>query len=476
MIHASSHIVGGFDQLTLAISQITGLQAWMAGVAIKPFAISDTTGLQTALDGKAASSHTHIIADITGLQTALDGKSSTSHTHTHASTTGRTTDDHHNKSHAHDGADGSGTVTHSNITAKTANDHHDKSHVHNGVDGSGTVSHANLTGVTEDQHHLKLHAANHASGMIDAITLAESQVTNLVTDLAGKAATTHTHTEYAGIAETETISGAWTFSTAPLIGAGVKLEFRDANHYIISNALNWLDIVVPNTGYINFQTGSTVLLSFTGYYVYMHSSGIIDWGSGQAQVYRASTNELSLKGYTNIKLYTNSGLTATFNATSGLVLADFTTNYITSVDAYTNTTTASALHINSSGIIRRTASALRFKEDITDLDEKLALDAIKALKPRRFHWKNTDVQDITQWAYGLIAEEVYRILPESVTHPAIYATNVDGKRLHDESGRVIPIGIDYSMCDDYQDRHIVGILIKTVQNLLLRIEKLEGNI
>lgn len=37
-------------------------------------AISDTTGLQTALDGKAASSHTHSIANVTGLQTALDGK------------------------------------------------------------------------------------------------------------------------------------------------------------------------------------------------------------------------------------------------------------------------------------------------------------------------------------------------------------------------------------------------------------------
>ena len=38
-------------------------------------------GLQTALDGKAASSHSHAIADVTGLQTALDGKAETSHTH-----------------------------------------------------------------------------------------------------------------------------------------------------------------------------------------------------------------------------------------------------------------------------------------------------------------------------------------------------------------------------------------------------------
>jgi hypothetical protein len=51
-------------------------------------AIIDVTGLQTALDGKAATSHTHIIGDVTGLQTALDGKAAASHTHVIADVTG----------------------------------------------------------------------------------------------------------------------------------------------------------------------------------------------------------------------------------------------------------------------------------------------------------------------------------------------------------------------------------------------------
>lgn len=57
-------------------------------------AVSTVVGLQTALDGKAASSHTHIIANVTGLQTALDGKQAAGsyaaavHTHTIADTTG----------------------------------------------------------------------------------------------------------------------------------------------------------------------------------------------------------------------------------------------------------------------------------------------------------------------------------------------------------------------------------------------------
>lgn len=55
--------------------------------------IADVTGLQTALDGKQASGsyaatvHTHAIADVTGLQTALDGKAASSHTHTSAAIT-----------------------------------------------------------------------------------------------------------------------------------------------------------------------------------------------------------------------------------------------------------------------------------------------------------------------------------------------------------------------------------------------------
>lgn len=37
------------------------------------------------------------------------------------------------------------------------------------------------------------HASSHASGGADAITIAQSQVTNLTTDLAGKASSSHTH-------------------------------------------------------------------------------------------------------------------------------------------------------------------------------------------------------------------------------------------------------------------------------------------
>lgn len=51
-------------------------------------AVADVSGLQSALDGKAAASHGHAIADVTGLQAALDGKAASSHSHAIANVTG----------------------------------------------------------------------------------------------------------------------------------------------------------------------------------------------------------------------------------------------------------------------------------------------------------------------------------------------------------------------------------------------------
>lgn len=62
--------------ITGTISSQTDLQSALNGKAATSHthAISGVTGLQTALDNKAALAHVHIIGDVTGLQTALDGK------------------------------------------------------------------------------------------------------------------------------------------------------------------------------------------------------------------------------------------------------------------------------------------------------------------------------------------------------------------------------------------------------------------
>ena len=51
-------------------------------------AVSDVTGLQSALNGKAATSHTHAVSDVTDLQNSLDAKAALSHTHGMTDVTG----------------------------------------------------------------------------------------------------------------------------------------------------------------------------------------------------------------------------------------------------------------------------------------------------------------------------------------------------------------------------------------------------
>jgi hypothetical protein len=72
----------------VAYSGITGIPTSWTDAQIPALAISKITGLDTALAGKAPTSHTHTTAQITGLDTALAGKAPTSHTHTTAEITG----------------------------------------------------------------------------------------------------------------------------------------------------------------------------------------------------------------------------------------------------------------------------------------------------------------------------------------------------------------------------------------------------
>lgn len=66
----------------------------------------------------------------------------------------------------HDGL----VIDHDGLENVTADQHHAKSHAHNGSDGSGTVAHSAITGVTANQHHNEDHAARHAPAGADELT------------------------------------------------------------------------------------------------------------------------------------------------------------------------------------------------------------------------------------------------------------------------------------------------------------------
>lgn len=78
-----------YRKVTAAINFLLNDQG--AAVPAHTHIISDITGLQAALDGKALLVHSHSISDVTGLTAALADKSDTSHTHTFASLTSKPT-------------------------------------------------------------------------------------------------------------------------------------------------------------------------------------------------------------------------------------------------------------------------------------------------------------------------------------------------------------------------------------------------
>jgi hypothetical protein len=80
-------------------------------------------------------------------------------------------DDSH--SHSHD----------STITGVSADDHHAKSHAHNGSDGSGTVAHSATTGIGVNDHHNRDHASTHGPAASDALKLDDLAAPDDNTDL-----------------------------------------------------------------------------------------------------------------------------------------------------------------------------------------------------------------------------------------------------------------------------------------------------
>ena len=151
------------------ISNVDGLQSALDAKASTGHTHDDVytkTETDTILEGKANSSHTHSISNITNLQTTLDGKAAVSHgTHVNYSTTAPV-------------MDGTASVGAASTVARSDHKH---------PTDTSRASQADLNAL-ETAVEGKANASH---------THSIANVTNLQTTLDGKAASTHTH-NYAG--------------------------------------------------------------------------------------------------------------------------------------------------------------------------------------------------------------------------------------------------------------------------------------
>lgn len=166
------------DSHNHVISNIDGLQSALDGKAASGHNHDGTyyteTEVDTLLDGKANTSHTHSIANVTNLQSALDGKAATSHgTHVSYSTTAPV-------------MDGTASVGSASTVARSDHKHPtDTSRAAQTSLDSHTGNKSNPHGVTLSQ--LGLTATATELNYVDGVT------SNVQTQLDGKAASGHSH-------------------------------------------------------------------------------------------------------------------------------------------------------------------------------------------------------------------------------------------------------------------------------------------
>ena len=90
-----------------------------------------------------------------------------------------------------------------------------------------------------------------------------------------------------------------------------------------------------------------------------------------------------------------------------------TTTYIAGVSGV-NVTGGAAVVVNASGQLGVMSSSLRYKEDIRSMGN--SSDRLLALRPVTFRYKKADENGQKPEQYGLIAEEVAKVMPELVVY------------------------------------------------------------
>ena len=184
-------------------------------------------------------------------------------------------------------------------------------------------------------------------------------------------------------------------ATLQLVGADLTITNRE-NGYIRFNTNNTEVARIDSSG--NLLVGTTVVSDISGAGVKINPVGT---SNGQVSCVSAA----STSGNYSYSMY-STGASA----------------YRFYVD-YSGT-------IHASSIVITSISDERLKENVRDLD--IGLDAIMALKPRRFDWKEGKGQDKKD-AAGFIAQEFENVFPECVSTSKAGGDGIEYKNINHET-------------------------------------------
>ncbi len=174
-------------------------------------------------------------------------------------------------------------------------------------------------------------------------------------------------------------------------------------------------------------------------------------GSSAGSTATSGTNNIYL-GYNAVPISTTESNNIVIGNSSALTAYMFGISGVTSAGA-TNVV------INASGQLGTIVSSKRFKENIIEVSQE-ELQQLLSLKIVKFNYIGDETEEIH---YGLIAEEVYEIMPE------IVITNNDNQITSVQYSKLIPLLIaqvqaDQSTIDDLKNE--IEIMQKNIQDVL----------
>jgi len=187
-----------------------------------------------------------------------------------------------------------------------------------------------------------------------------------------------------------------------------------------STAASYIQLGSTTTGTGSLFFGDTTGTgsgSYRGYVQYDHNTDALIFGSAATNRARISSGGEFLVNTANAAGTSGVGVALNPSDQGVRLVSASTTNSTETLSVYSTGATAYRFYVGWGGTVYATNTTIsaisdqRFKENISDLD--VGLDAVLALKPRKFDWKEGKGKDI-KGDRGFIAQEFEQVFPDLV--------------------------------------------------------------